>query len=304
MCGKPTGGVCAECYIRDNPITIKPETYKECARCNKYVFKGVDYTDHELLMPQVASKSIRPPGGAKIAIKSVTSSRGQGKETIEAEVDLTYNRLTTSQKIKWDLWPEKFTCEACKKIGSGYYEAVIQLRDGELRLNLDEKEIADLEKVRGGLDVHMISLAYTQGKVSELINKGYLVEKSSKLFTKKSGKEIYRNYFSVKHPAYYAGDFIEYDDRTLRVDTMGKMVRVTDIATGKTTSYTSHKLEDAKVIAKSDKVKDAIVTEVRPDGMQLMDSVDCSTYEVKAKPDHTQGQEVKYIKIKDKVYLL
>jgi nonsense-mediated mRNA decay protein 3 len=303
-CGKPSRGVCAECYLKTNPFSVKPETFREC-ECGLTFFKGRLYEDKdkEMMFRAVAAKSVKPPSGVTFKLLDVTAEYQRGDVVFDAKVQGAYSGNFFTRDVKWKIRPEKMKCDTCKKTGSGYYEAILQVR-GDIDLILDEKKVASAESTRGGVDYYMMDMGYAQEKVQELINKGFLVKQSSKLFGKKNGKDVFRFYYSLKKPHFSVGDFIQYDGAVYRVREIAKMVKLTQLPSRKPTSAGMHRLEDSTVLAKSSSIKKALITEVRPDGMQLMDSEDCATYDVPPGEGLKQGDEVDYIRLGGKTYLL
>jgi NMD protein affecting ribosome stability and mRNA decay len=302
-CGKPSTGVCTECYIKDHPIQVKLQNYKECMECSQTYFKGRWYEDRDEMMRELARRSIYPPSGTRATVLDVKWEQLSNRVEVEAKVQGNYGGSFYKQAVKWDLRPERVKCQTCVKLGSGYYEAVLQVRDG-LEIDLDSRQVGNFESTRGGTDYYMISMDYAQKRVSELIAKGYLVKQSTKLHGKKNGKDLFRFYYSLKKPPFMEGDFLEYEGQIMRVREVGKMVKLNILPNLRPTSTTVNRLEDAKVLAKSKDVRKAIITEVRPDGMQIMDAQDCTTYYVPAKEGKGQGQEVDVIKIRDTVFVL
>jgi hypothetical protein len=67
---------------------------------------------------------------------------------------------------------------------------------------------------------------------------------------------------------------------------------------------TMHRLADAKVIGRKEDVRQAHVTAVRQDGMQIMDSADCETHDIPLKEFAEQGEELEYVRLGGKIILL
>jgi len=137
-----------------------------------------------------------------------------------------------------------------------------------------------------------------------MVQKGYLVKVSSKLFGKKDGKDTFRMYYSLKKPDFSCGDFIEYQGQLYRITEIGKDVKMVGLPGGKHTSTTMHRLEGVKVLARSKDARAAIVTAVRPDGMQIMDSEDCSTHDLPPREGAKHGDEVEYVRLHSRIILL
>jgi nonsense-mediated mRNA decay protein 3 len=301
-CGKPSRGVCAECFIRDHPIAVRQETFRDCG-CGLGFFKGKWYEDRQELLMDLAKRSVMPPSGANLKIIGVAAEKRTGRLHIVAHVQGSYSGSVFKTDVKWDIKPEEVKCDTCVKLGTGYYEAILQLRDG-IELDLDEKQISSVERTRGGLDYYIISMNYAQGRVVELINKGFLVKQSSKLYGKKNGKDVFRFYYSIKRPHFAKGDFLEYEGKLLRVREVAKAVKLNDVSNGKPVGASMHMLEDAKLIAKSKELRHATVTEIRPDGMQILDEAGSDIFDVTVKEGARQGDEVEYIRLQGKSYVL
>jgi NMD protein affecting ribosome stability and mRNA decay len=301
-CGKPSRGVCAECHVKANPLAVKLETFREC-QCGLTFFKGKWHESRDEMLQELAKKSIVHPSGFKLRILDVRSKVEVGKVFMDVDVEGSHAGSFFKRTVSWSLKPEKVKCDLCSKIGSGYYEATLQVRS-DLDLDLDERQVAGIERTRGGLDYQIISADYAQGKVSDLISKGFLIVQSTTLFGKKNGKDTFRFYYSIKRPPFAVGDFIEHKGAVVRVRELAKQVKLVHIPSGKHTSATVNQLQDEKVLARSSDVRTAMVTSISPRGMQVMDTVDCHTHELPLREGVTQGQLLEYVKIGGKLLLL
>jgi len=302
-CGRPSRGVCTECYLDGHPFLGRPEGFRECVECGLTFFKGKWYEDLEEMLREVAKRSIVASPGVGFKVLDVRWTRERGKIQMEADVQGSYADSSFRKTVKWEAKPERMTCESCKRLGSGYYEAILQVRD-EMDFHLDPKQVSGVEKVKGGHDYYLVSMDYARQKVSELVDKGFLVKTSSKLYGKKNGKDVFRMYYSLKRPAFEAGDFLEYGGSLYRAKEIGKAVRLLQLPSLKQTSITMHRLADAKVVGRVKDVGKALVTSIRPDGMQVMDSQSGETFEAPLKEGLKQGQEVEYIRLKERMYVL
>jgi NMD protein affecting ribosome stability and mRNA decay len=303
VCGKSSEGVCVSCYLRDHPIAVKKQPLRECG-CGLLFFKGRWYDDRKAMFRDFAQGSMKPPAGVEARVKSVDVSSKAGRTVLDAVVEGSYGGAVFEETLHWDVKPERVRCDVCRKLGSGYYEAVLQVRGESPVLDLDERQIGKVERVRGGLDYYLISLDYARAKAAELADGGYIIKKSSKIHGVKNGKTVYRHYFSVKKPPFAAGYFIEHKGKPMRVVELGKTVKLADLETGKVKSASLHQLEDAKVLAQPRDVRKAMVTEVRPDGMQVMDEDGYETHQLPLKQGLTAGQGIEYVRIRKRMYVL
>jgi len=302
-CGRLSKGVCGDCYLRDHPVSVKPESFRECG-CGLVLFKGRWSGAVEAMYRELAVKSIKPPSGVDLKVLGVNVERDRGRAVWDVDVLLSCGGSELKQKLTWSVKPESTMCEMCRKLGSGYFEAVLQVRGEAAPLDLDKRQVAKVERVRGGSDYYMLSAEYTRIKASELINRGYLVKDSSKLYGMKKGKQIYRYYFSVRKPPFDVGYFIEHKGRVMRITGVGRAVKLADLSTGKVTSTPLSQIEESRVLAKPADVREALITEVRPDGMQIMDKGGYETFHVPVKAGARQGQDVGYVKVKGRIYVL
>ncbi|MBD3388426.1 MAG: hypothetical protein GF416_05090 [Candidatus Altiarchaeales archaeon] len=303
VCGEPSTGVCASCYLREHPLSIRKQGYRLCG-CGLKFFKGRWYDNEEEMFKDLVVRSLKAPPGAEVRVARVQHEHAKGKTKLVADVKVSYKGAKAKEVLEWSVVPEHVTCDTCRKLGTGYFEAVLQVRTDGLDLDLDYNKLMKAEKVKGGVDHYLTSLAYAREKVNDLIRDGYLVKESSKLYGKRDGKDVYRHYFSIKSPHFGVGDFLEYGSRLVRVLELGKTVKTLDLSSGKVKSATMNKLLDSKVLATSDGVRRAIVTEVRPDGVQIMDLEDYENHDVKATDGVSQGSEVSYVVLKKKIFLI
>lgn len=302
-CGKASKGVCRACYLTGHPFTVDKKKYRLCG-CGLAFFKGRWYDDPERLHQEVAKRSVRPPSGVKVKGMRVRHKSESGQSVYVAEVTATYKGKDFRETVSWEVRPETVKCEACRRQGSGYFEAVLQVREKGYEPDLDELMVAKAEAVRGGADYYLTSLDYARETVRNLMDAGFLVKESSKLYGQRDGRDVYRHWFSIKRPPYTAGDFIMAKGHPARVVELARTLKLFDLDTGKVKSGSLNQYADAKVIAKGSDVKRAQVTEVRPDGIQVMDSQDYDTHNLPLKKGLTQGQEVEYVRIAGKMYLL
>jgi len=304
-CGRPSSGsgVCAACFVADNPIIVKGESFRECG-CGLTFFKGRFYDEKEPMFMEFAVKSLVPPAGSRLTVTDVRWDYQGGFAKLDADVDIHYGMARFRHNVKWEVRPERMKCNSCTKLGSGYFEAILQVRDKDVDLGLDEKQVADVEATRGGYDIYLISMDYARERVSSLINRGYLVKQSTKLFGKRNGSDVFRFYYSIKAPDFVVGDFVEYEGILMRVRELGKNVKLIELPTMKNRTVSMHRMAHAVLKAKSSEVRKAIVTGVRPDGIQVMDAEEGRTWEVSPKDGLRHGDDVEYVKINHKIYLL
>jgi len=117
------------------------------------------------------------------------------------------------------------------------------------------------------------------------------------------GRTVYRTYYSIRSSEFKTGDFVSHKNKIYRIISVGKILLCEDMA-GKEKMIAAKNVEKA---AKSEDVRKAVTTFINPEKVQIMDVLDYSKYDVEnseTKLKLNPGEEVKYIKIKEKIYIL
>ncbi len=293
-CGTPSSGLCPNCRIGAGSIKIKPHSLVKCD-CGRVMQGGQWSRDRKAVIIDLVERSIRGPEGVKLYVDDVSWTEQGGMFHIHADVHGRLQRQCFEDEVDFKIRPKRINCEVCKKQGSGYFEAVIQIRDKELFIEVDQEQIANVMDVKGGRDIYLISNAHARLLTSNLADKGYQIIHSKTLFTTKGTKEVYRHYYSIKHAPFRVGWYLKIGFRIGRVDTIERNVTLSDPANDKPFRVPMRKAIEGEVIAKPIDVKSAIVTEIRPDGIQIMDQTDFETYDLPKKEGIEAGQEVRYI---------
>ena len=302
-CAKPSNGLCADCWIAKHPISVKVQSFKEC-ECELGYFKGEWYRDFDEMIEEIVKKSLVPPENVRIKAESIDYKEKAGQIELSVKVSGTYNKKTFHSTVEWKIKAAKTKCEPCRKAGSGYYEAILQVRDKNLRLDIDDKQLTSINEVKGGYDMQIVSGEYAREKTNSLIEQGYLITASTTLFGQREGKDIYRFYYSIKHPPFYGGDIVLHKGRLMQVMELGKITKLRDLITNKITSASASRVAEAEIIAKKDNLRKAFITEIRPDGMQIMDEIDYKTHDIAPKDGLNASDKIEYIIYKNKVILI
>ena len=126
-------------------------------------------------------------------------------ESSEATITLEKHGKRSSVKRRIELKKEIMICPDCSRKCGGYFEAVIQLRGHENKIerykNIFEKMlkkktfIAKESEMHGGMDLYIGNSKAVVEMFSELGMKAII---SRKLTGKKDGKRIYRTTFSLR----------------------------------------------------------------------------------------------------------
>ena len=119
---------------------------------------------------------------------------------------------------------------------------------------------------------------------------------------------MYRIWISVRIPKFEIDDFIDYENKIIRITGISKIsVLGVDISTHKKHNIPMKKMEDINLVKKSDEVQTTTVISKSPQFIQILDPVDYSAMDINMSEEYDKlnvGEEVKLIKIENNVYLL
>lgn len=201
-------GLCKECYKDEEKIAQVPEKIKisQCPRCDSYLYRG-DWKQYE---------------GQKELIAVVLGDyenieQGSFRESEEEQslqLTLTAKKKMAGhdvkQKLETEIKIKNRLCPICQKIESGYYEAIIQLRERDglgaeddtlefiLNENKGRKEkenfISRVKEVKEGHNLYVSSRKYAE-KLLKVLEEAYSLEKkdSRKLVGEKDGQRVYHS---------------------------------------------------------------------------------------------------------------
>jgi nonsense-mediated mRNA decay protein 3 len=226
----------------------------------------------------------------------------------------------------------KTVCPSCSKIQSGYYETVIQFRADSREIRPEEYAKADeivertlikqsksdklaycpqIAKLKEGYDYYIGSFK-SGHKVAEALTEefGGIVKESPRLISedKSTGKGLYRVWISVRIPEFEISDFIEYEDKIIKVTSIKKSSVVgVDISTNKKHNIPMKNMENIRLVKKSSEIETTTVISKSPQFIQILDPVDYSAVDINMKEEYDKlnvGEEIQLIRIDNNVYLL
>lgn len=200
LCGRKSEnlikGYCEECYKSKFKLIEVPEEIEVvmCNRCKKINEKN-KWKEAEI--DEILKDKIKILGkNVKMRFEKNDDVKVHAKGLLEGSKNVKEEVHEVKIKIR------KRLCDDCFKKSGKYYESIVQIR-GTLT-NDDMDSIDDivlerggfyrLEKVKGGYDFYVSSKSLAK-KIAEFFRKKYKVDikKSFKLFTRKEGKDIYRD---------------------------------------------------------------------------------------------------------------
>jgi len=316
VCGKEdtlTEDRCKECYIRECFQFSVPAKIKVpyCKSCNSY------YTNRWKILDDKISFI------TEILKTNISSNRDLdfveefSKKNKKFQMKVDFTEEGNISKIKLSIRPfqddpsfdmEASTeillsgeqCQRCSRFYGGYYEAILQIRTDEKRIELERANnimeivddisdrliskdrmafIARVEELKEGIDIYMGSLSAARKIANELVKRfSGSVGESHKLMglDRDSGKKIYRTTVTVRLKN-MAQRYAYYRNNLYLLDIVGDNFKLTSVEDGSILSIKAKEFE--KEVKKEsiniiDKdlldVIDVSVTEVTPERYQIM----------------------------------
>lgn len=145
------------------------------------------------------------------------------------------------ERIKYFFLLFYFMVRDVSKKHSGYYEAIMQLRDcGDEVVNFVEEEIAKggiyvakVVEVKGGLDFYLADNDFAKKLGKRLQEKfGGNTKVTASLWGRKDGKEVFRVTVLFRGLQFRKGDVVIYDGEDHEVKLMGKDIMLKNVKTG------------------------------------------------------------------------
>ena len=241
-CGKTItkGTFCEEC----NPevLEFKPIKIKLCPSY-KYSYKGKWTTFKNL--KEVTEKVVKE--GINKKIKVITGLEQYEdilqKTGIKKDYEITIARKNEEYKIPLHI--EVTTSPSYAKVGTSYFEGILQLRAATSEIKEKTKQIIDamkdvyINKVNekgDEVDLYFVKKRYISRVADKLVQEfGAYSEQNAQLFTQDSqtSKELHRLNVVVHAPPFTRGDVIEYKDNLLLITGLGKHNTTINLESGK-----------------------------------------------------------------------
>jgi nonsense-mediated mRNA decay protein 3 len=219
---------------------------------------------------------------------------------------LNVGELTLKDTYYIDARIKTRSCTQCSRMAGDYYEAILQVRAEERKLNADELDTiramvyskvtretttAFLSKeviLDKGIDFYISSSFVGRQLAKQIADKFYgkYVE-SAKLVGKRAGKNLYRISFCVRIPDYKVGDFVVINDMLLRINRLDATnIHVYNLSEYKPETIARAQLRTTKlkILGGSELIQKAQLISVRGNEVQVLDPDDYSTVEL-IKPD-------------------
>ncbi|WP_456369035.1 60S ribosomal export protein NMD3 [Thermococcus sp.] len=222
-------------------------------------------------------------------------------------------------------------CPRCQKFLGGYFEAILQVRAEGRPLSREERKeieklvegkvdeimrkdrmgfIQDTIEKEEGLDFYMGSTSAAR-KLAQAIRErfGGKISEAYELvgMDRQTSREIYRTSVSIRIPKFRKGDIVR-DDRGVvyevrKVD--GKGLELLNLSTGKSEHRDWKTLKRHGVEDIEHELREAMVTSIGRDDVQLMDMQSYETFEIeKPEMELSEGKVYKIVEVNGRRYIL
>lgn len=331
-------GFCKSCYLKEFELINVPDyaTFTVCSHCgatlkhDKWIESA--YYDDEIINDAI-QKDIQV--NDKLQNIEINTEILTNRGTMYDCVIHTYGEVLDDfieKDYPIEVKVVKGVCPDCSKFHSGYYEAVIQLRADERKLEEDEINAADefisneiqrlcktnklayvSERIvlKEGID-YQVGSHNAAHKIAENMQKqfGGIITESRKIVghDKSKSRDLYRSWISVRLPSFHKDDFIEYKDNVLKIEKIGshKFVGL-NLENYEFESISWKEYDKIRKIGNTNDVKPTTVTNVTPTEIQILDPDTFMTIDLKKNDEFNNiniGEEINVIKLKDKIYIV
>ena len=332
------GDICIDCFLKEFQMMELPKRIEVqiCSHCNSKLEEGKwsdEFIPEEEIIYRALERNIKIADEVENEVINLEIDQIKGTiascyveivgEVHGAQIEETHE---TEVKIL------KTVCPTCSKIQSGYYESVIQFRADNREIKPEEYSLADeivertltkqskrdklaycpqIAKLKEGYDYYIGSFKSGK-KVAEALTEefGGVIKESPRLISedKSTGKGLYRIWISVRIPEFEVEDFIKYEDKIIRINSIGKNSVVgADIQTGKKHNIPMKNMDDIELVKKSSDIETTTIISKSPSIIQILDPSDYSAVDLEMKEefaDYNIGDEIKLIKIDNYIYLI
>lgn len=335
-CGKESeivnNGLCINCYVKSNRFSKGPDSLDiiRCSNCNSYKFKNKweNYSFNQIINKVILQNFKFSNELKKPEIKTqIIDDSNLYKKLLEVKIiGLIYN-LKIIEKHEIQINIKREICGTCSKQFGGYHEAIIQIRadkrnlksneiDGIYNLvidyvkNLNDKGnlnifITDFEEKKNGLTFYL-SDNNTAFSIIKKIKEEYPgeIKKSSKNIGMKDGKQIYRMTYLLRLYPFTEGDILSYDDVYFIIIKIFKnKIYLADLLRWEEKIFEAKDLSNYIIKKHDDYVRTMLLISQTEDEVQIMDKDNYSIYILKKPRKLIFNEEVKTIKIQDKIFL-
>ena len=332
------GDICIDCFLKEFKMMELPKRIEVqiCSHCNSKLEEGKwsdEFIPEEEIIYRALERNIKIADEVENEIVNLEIDQIKGTIAgcyVEIVGDVHGAQIEETHETEVKIL--KTVCPTCSKIQSGYYESVIQFRADNREIKPEEYNLADeivertltkqskrdklaycpqIAKLKEGYDYYIGSFKSGK-KVAEALTEefGGVIKESPRLISedKSTGKGLYRIWISVRIPEFEIEDFVRYEDKIIRINSIGKNSVVgVDIQTGKKHNVPMKNMENIELVKKSSDIETTTIISKSPSIIQILDPSDYSAVDLEMKDEfatYNIGDEIKLIKIDNYIYLI
>ncbi len=316
-------GLCVRCLVSEGKVVRPPKNIDViiCPSCNSIKLEGKwlvgikldDFLRDMILKGSDFHKDFK--------LTSLDISVEGSRVTARFEGFLKTAEVVKEYLINLNI--SKSLCPHCSKIKGGHYDAVIQVRtslkkfsdvlrnklvDALLKSSISN-HISEIEFVREGLDVKVLSQGFARKLTNDLISMygGTSKESWKVVGVSSSGKKVSKLTISIRLLGLMPGDIIMFNGRPALVENIsGNSVVVKPLDSGNMVKLYASDLstKDILVIGRDEyELVDGYVAEVSDNKALVKEVLSGSMFELAAPENIVSGSKVKLLIYKDRVYL-
>jgi len=197
-CGKDSDNVlCQNCQRKRELFKIKDFSLNECIRCGSYYYNGWD-KNLQKKIKEAVEKNIETNNTINDIDINFKKAGSRISVSIKAEGYIGNAKKEEKKIFFVNLKSKK--CDDCVMKLGGYYEAVVQVRgENKEKIMQRVKDLTvgfEVEQLKEGYNIKLTKKADGKNIINRL--KDCDVKRSFKLVGKKNGKDLCRNYYSIK----------------------------------------------------------------------------------------------------------
>ena len=240
----------------------------------------------------------------------------------------TYDDLNVQGEVETEVRLRFHNCGRCSRLLGNYFEAIVQVRGTNRKLDDNELEVAEnivdnslatetssevnvfltkSEYIHGGVDFYlgssMIARQISKKIAKELVGK---IKESSSLAGRKDGRDQYRVTYNIRVPEYKPGDIVELNNEVYKIlKLMPKRVQCLNFRTGQLQRFSVSDLATYTLLGGSELIYEAVVVLETAFEIQILDPDTYKTIElIKPANFEVTGENVMIFKNQDLILLV
>ncbi|MFC1455035.1 NMD3-related protein [Candidatus Undinarchaeota archaeon] len=313
-CGTEYAGFCPVCYIKAHPPAKIGSKYiiESCSVCKKHFSAGRWKDDFDQVFEDRIKKELKWDSSAEnkeIIVKKREFKRN--KYHVDIELNATLKGFEWAGNERTLVTVALTACKLCCKKAGKYFEATIQLRAKNRKLEPEEleyiramlvdavrAEVYREEDTKAGVDIFVSPMNAGKRMLPVLRNLGFEVKDTLKYIgqNRQTGKAINRLTVSAKRPEYTEGDIVSYAGKFYIVEKIRRTLTLLDFEG----TETNAKYAEVVLVAKKGEILKGQVISV---GNQInFMAEDYKTYDLDLPKIKVEVGELPYILIEDTAY--